>query len=394
MRDKSKIFVVPFRYQCYPLYKINYRLEITSGGTVISPPFVWTAEKTSHTPAGNSQWALHAKTIFDAMYGRGQLPQIWRAIPIAQESVDEKLETLKKIGYTDTNLNLRTLKENNFEMKPTMNVLVQRNIDEALKLQSQSNAENGNESESESEGSSYHSTTDDEGSPYHSSTDEDNPRPSTSQAHRSKKKLMPASDTDCSICCNAYPRKSNSWRTLPQCQHKLCVNCYKRIEITRTTMVGVAHTFLKCPFCLITSGTEIGICPNGEMTERLISSQCDGYEDYDTIMITYAVNVPVNSSAHPDVPLHPSAVAYRADRRIAYLPNNKEGQKILYLLRIAWNRRLIFTIGTSHTTGRENALVWNIHHKTSLTGGVSCHGYPDATYFDRVRAELTGFGIE
>ncbi|XP_037043756.1 uncharacterized protein LOC119079799 isoform X2 [Bradysia coprophila] len=389
-------YTVYNRYQCCPMYKVNYRPKITADATVIRPPFVWPAENEPYPLSDNSSWAFHAKTIFDAMNGCGQIPPIWLSIPVAQESLDEKLEIIKNLGYTDAELNLKTLKENNFETKPTVDVLLQRNIDEALKLQRKADAGNTNESESETEGSSYHSSTDDdgEGSSYHTSTDEDNPKPSTSKTHRLRKKSVPSTDKDCSICYNSYAKKSNNWKKIPQCDHKLCMDCYKKIEITRKTMTGAEHTFLKCPFCLITSGIEIGICPNGEMTERLISTHCDGYEDCDTIMITYTVKTPFDSSTYPDMPPQSLVGAHHAVRRIAYLPNNKEGQKIFYLLRIAWNRRIIFTIGTSLSTGRQNALVWNIHHKTSQKGGVSCHGYPDATYLDRVRAELKGFGIE
>lgn len=377
------------------MYKVRYHEKVDNDSTVISPPFVWTAEEKWNVSPGDSPWALHAKTIFDAMKGCGQIRPIYISVPVAKESLDEKMETLKSLGYTNTSLNLRTLKENNFETKPTVNVLLQRNIDEAIKLQSELKAKTKNESESESEGSSYHSTTDDEGSSYHTSTDEDNPKPSTSKTQRIRKKPVSAlADKDCSICCNTYPRKSNSWRTLPQCQHQLCVDCYEKLKITRTTMTGVEYTFLKCPFCLSTFGTEIGLCPNGQMAERLVSTHCAGYEGCDTIMITYTVNTPIDLSAHPDVPSHSRAGRYKTERRIAFLPNNKEGQKILHLLRCAWNRRLIFTIDTSHTTGLENVLVWNIHHKTWQKGGVACHGYPDDTYLDRVRAELKSFGID
>jgi len=64
------------------------------------------------------------------------------------------------------------------------------------------------------------------------------------------------------------------------------------------------------------------------------------------------------------------------------------------LLKRAWDRRHIFTIGDSLSTGRQNVLVWNIHHKTALSGGVERHGYPDPGYLDRVKEELKTYGIE
>jgi len=60
---------------------------------------------------------------------------------------------------------------------------------------------------------------------------------------------------------------------------------------------------------------------------------------------------------------------FKGSRRIAYLPATAEGEEICQLLREAFNAGLIFTIGTSHTTGADNVVIWNdIHHKTSKTG--------------------------
>jgi len=51
-------------------------------------------------------------------------------------------------------------------------------------------------------------------------------------------------------------------------------------------------------------------------------------------------------------------------------------------------------VGTSVTTGKQNTVVWNgIHHKTSLGGGTQYFGYPDATYFNRVKEELASKGV-
>lgn len=62
--------------------------------------------------------------------------------------------------------------------------------------------------------------------------------------------------------------------------------------------------------------------------------------------------------------------SYPPTSRTAYLPDNKEGQEILQLLRRAFNQKLIFTVGQSHTTGAQDVITWNdIHHKTSMSGG-------------------------
>ena len=51
-------------------------------------------------------------------------------------------------------------------------------------------------------------------------------------------------------------------------------------------------------------------------------------------------------------------------------------------------------MGTSVTTGRKNTVVWNgIHHKTNLYGGATNFGYPDKSYFNRVKEELAAKGV-
>lgn len=68
---------------------------------------------------------------------------------------------------------------------------------------------------------------------------------------------------------------------------------------------------------------------------------------------------------------HPNTgLPYKGTKRSAYLPDNEDGQKVHRLLRRAFNQRLVFTIGNSRTTGREDVVTWNdIHHKTHVNGG-------------------------
>ena len=84
-----------------------------------------------------------------------------------------------------------------------------------------------------------------------------------------------------------------------------------------------------------------------------------------------------------------NGVRYQGTSRAAYLPNNKEGQEILTLMVESFRRKLTFVVGTSVTTGQSNCVVWGgIHHKTSPSGGFSQYGYPDETYFERVKDEM------
>ena len=68
--------------------------------------------------------------------------------------------------------------------------------------------------------------------------------------------------------------------------------------------------------------------------------------------------------------------------------------QVLKLLIMAWDRRLIFTIGTSSTTGEGDTVVWNeIHHKTEFGTNLTGHGYPDPKYLDNVLTELSAQGV-
>lgn len=79
---------------------------------------------------------------------------------------------------------------------------------------------------------------------------------------------------------------------------------------------------------------------------------------------------------------------------LTHMPILVPTRQVLRLLITAWERRLIFTIGTSSTTGESDTVVWNeIHHKTEFGSNLTGHGYPDASYLDNVLAELTAQGV-
>ncbi|XP_043978911.1 probable E3 ubiquitin-protein ligase DTX3 isoform X2 [Gambusia affinis] len=93
---------------------------------------------------------------------------------------------------------------------------------------------------------------------------------------------------------------------------------------------------------------------------------------------------------------HPNpGLLYKGTTRTAYLPDNKEGQEVLKLLKKAFDQKMIFTVGTSRTSGLDNQVIWNdISHKTSKTGGPQSFGYPDPNYLSKVKEDLKAKGIE
>ncbi|KRX09748.1 hypothetical protein PPERSA_02620 [Pseudocohnilembus persalinus] len=142
---------------------------------------------------------------------------------------------------------------------------------------------------------------------------------------------------------------------------------------------------IQCPTCQKDYGIKTGNMPPGKMSSKKIPTSLPGFENCQTIQITY--NFPSGQHIHIN-----NNVPYQGTARTAYLPDNEEGNKVLALLRTAFERRLTFVVGQSVTTGLTNQVVWaGIHHKTSLSGGT--FGYPDPTYLQRVQEELKDRGV-
>ena len=137
-------------------------------------------------------------------------------------------------------------------------------------------------------------------------------------------------------------------------------------------------TSFKCPNCSRIYGVLMGNMPYGTFNAFISNSKCSGF-NCNTITIKYNI---------------PSGPGFSGTSRISYLPNNKEGREILALLKVAFDRKLTFTVGTSITTGKTNTVVWNgIPHKTSLVGGPTRYGYPDDSYFKTVKEVLASKGV-
>jgi len=148
-------------------------------------------------------------------------------------------------------------------------------------------------------------------------------------------------------------------------------------------------SYLICPICNKTYGVRTGTMPDGTMTVQTITGKLEGFPDSKGIIeIKYVI--PGGKQGPEDY--HPGQT-FTGTRRTCYLPDCPEGQEVLKLLTIAWERKLTFRVGDSITNGRTNTVVWNgIHHKTSKSGGP--HGYPDPGYLYRVKQELKERGIE
>ncbi|KFO75633.1 putative E3 ubiquitin-protein ligase DTX2, partial [Cuculus canorus] len=211
-------------------------------------------------------------------------------------------------------------------------------------------------------------------------------------------KSAPA-DEDCIICmeklcspsgysdaCESSTIKPETVGRLKNCQHTFHMLCMLAMYAN-----GNKDGSLQCPSCKTIYGEKTGTQPKGKMEVSTFPQSLPGHKDCGTIQIVYHISRGIQGPEHPNPGMPYTA---RGFPRYCYLPDNEKGRKVLELLRVAWKRRLIFTVGTSNTTGESNTVVWNeIHHKTEMDTNLSGHGYPDPNYLDNVLAELAAQGV-
>lgn len=103
------------------------------------------------------------------------------------------------------------------------------------------------------------------------------------------------------------------------------------------------------------------------------------------LYIIYSIASGVQTEEHP----HPGRAFFAVGfPRICYLPDCPLGRKVLRFLKIAFDRRLLFSIGRSVTTGREDVVIWNsVDHKTQF------QMFPDPTYLQRCMQQLVHLGV-
>ncbi|XP_029375319.1 putative E3 ubiquitin-protein ligase DTX2 isoform X2 [Echeneis naucrates] len=209
-------------------------------------------------------------------------------------------------------------------------------------------------------------------------------------------------DEDCIICMDQLsnpsgyetPSTEEGSQTIPpgtvgkfiKCGHTLHMLCMLAMYNN-----GTKDGSLQCPSCKTIYGEKTGTQPKGKMEIYSIAQSLPGHPDCGTIQIIYSIPPGIQGPEHPN-PGQPYTC--RGFPRFCFLPDNDKGRKVLELLKVAWMRRLIFTVGTSSTTGEPDTVVWNgIHHKTEMMSNLSGHGYPDPNYLDNVLSELASQGV-
>uniref|UniRef100_A0A8C3AI01 E3 ubiquitin-protein ligase n=1 Tax=Cyclopterus lumpus TaxID=8103 RepID=A0A8C3AI01_CYCLU len=212
-------------------------------------------------------------------------------------------------------------------------------------------------------------------------------------------KVKSPPEEDCTICMeplggpSGYKgpgvgpmSRAESVGRLAQCGHQYHFQCLVAMYNN-----GNKDGSLQCPTCKTIYGVKTGNQPAGKMEYHVIPHSLPGHPDCKTIRIIYNIPPGLQGPEHPN-PGKPFTA--RGFPRHCYLPDSEKGRKVLRLLLIAWDRRLIFSVGTSSTTGESDTVIWNeVHHKTEFGSNLTGHGFPDPGHLDNVLEELRAQGI-
>ena len=169
------------------------------------------------------------------------------------------------------------------------------------------------------------------------------------------------------------------------CGHTLHATCGRELVLQGQGGPGC----LQCPECQAVHGTRTGTQPTGgQMAWTTLDSPLPGHPDSGTLAIQYSFPPGVQGPEHP---LPGAPYLAHGFPRTAFLPDTPQGRAVLHGLRVAFRRRLTFTVGRSLTSGLEGCVTWaDIHHKTQQEG---LHGFPDPSYLLRVEEELMERGV-
>lgn len=124
------------------------------------------------------------------------------------------------------------------------------------------------------------------------------------------------------------------------------------------------------------------------MTWVILHKDLPGFPDDNTVQINYIFPDGTQTENHP----HPGQ-PFAGLRLCAYLPDNREGRRVLKLMDKAFNQKLLFTIATNKD-GEDVVTTTSIPLKTQPEGASSAVGYPDSEYLKTVRKLLKDKGIE
>lgn len=128
--------------------------------------------------------------------------------------------------------------------------------------------------------------------------------------------------------------------------------------------------------------------PEGQMTWVILHRDLPGYSSDKTTQINFIFPDGLQTGNHP----HPGQ-SFTGLRLWAYLPDNREGRRILRLLDKGFNQGLLFTVATNQN-GDDVVTPDSIPLKTQPDGGTKTDSYPDPDYLKTMKRILKEKGLE
>lgn len=151
-------------------------------------------------------------------------------------------------------------------------------------------------------------------------------------------------DDECPVCLTGL--SEHPCMRIQVCSHVFHQSCLQDCVMKDPT----------CPLCRTDIPVEPqGTSPSGTMKIRLSSNPCPGFgsKGSGSIELSYLIPNGIQSSFHPN-----PGTPFEGDDRPAFLPDTHEGRLVLTRFKYAFRRGLMFTIGTSATSGKSNVVVW------------------------------------
>lgn len=177
----------------------------------------------------------------------------------------------------------------------------------------------------------------------------------------------------CIICLEEFVERDQNIIRMSDCFghyfHDTCISQCRQ-----------GQPYVKCPVCSTLYGIQSGDMPSGTMKIQKLRGSLPGISAKFFYKIEYLVQPVIINGEY-----------YQGTSREAFMPGDNEGSQMLSLLVWAFQRGLTFRPAVSNTTGIKSS-VWNIHHKTSISGGG--FAFPDPTYLSRLKEELYARGVK
>lgn len=122
--------------------------------------------------------------------------------------------------------------------------------------------------------------------------------------------------------------------------------------------------------------------PPGQMTWIVLHKDLPGFPHDDTLQVNFTFPNGIQTEGHP----HPGQ-PYPSLRQCVYLPDSREGRRILSLMEKAFQQQLLFTVSTD-LHGQDVVCSASVPFKTQPEGGTVMNGYPDQDYLKTVKKVL------